>query len=172
MKFAALALAALVLTFAAYGQTAPPIPDNHVDVIGFWDPNSTPAGSVTGTYSHKIGDNTVSISMADVTFKPFLDRSVKGIVNNVTQARISTTSGLGQRVMNRSTFGWDIFAVGAIGAQTTPGGGSAAGFSSTAGFVGARPVGSKGLTIDWAVRIVAGTGAPQYIFGLGFGFGR
>jgi hypothetical protein len=141
-----------------------------VDVIGFYDPAATPGGSLSGGYSHKIADNTVSISMVDVTFMPFVDKSAKGILNNVTQAHISTTSGLGQRIT--SQLGWSIFTVGALGAQTTPGGGSAAGFSGTAGFVGTRAIGSKGITADFAVRVIAGTGAPQYVFGFGFGFGR
>jgi hypothetical protein len=161
----------LSVSVSLNAQTTPiELPQNHIDVLGFYNPNATPGGSLSGGYSHKIAENTVSISMVDVTFNPFTDKTANGIVNNVMQAKISTTSGLGQRIT--SQFGWAIFAVGALGAQTTPGGGSAAGFSGTTGFVGTRPIGSKGLTADFAVRVIAGTGPPQYVFGLGFGFGK
>lgn len=172
MKLLLIAALAALLTLPLLAQTtpAPTLPANHIDVIGFYDPSTTPGGSLSGGYSHTIADNTVSISMVDVTFNPFVDRTVKGILNNVTQAHISTTAGLGQRITYQ--FGWSVFAVGALGAQTTPGGGSAAGFSGTTGFIGTHAIGSKGVTLDFATRVVAGTGRPQYVFGLGFGFGK
>lgn len=168
----AAAAAALLITSTASAQlldNAPDLPNNHVDVIGFYNPNATPAGSVSASYSHKIAPNTVNISLVDVTFQPFVDRSVRGVINNVTQAHISTTNGLGQRVAH--LFDFDILAVGAVGIQTTAGGSSPAGFSGTGGFVGLKPIGKRGWTLDFAARMIGGTSKPGYVFGIGFGKG-
>jgi hypothetical protein len=155
-----------------HAQTAAPdLPVNHVDAGGFYSPTSatatTSGASLFGAYSHNIGGSTYSYTVADVTFQPITKANA---LHSLTQPKISTTSGLAQLLTTFS--GWNIFGIGAVGLQSTPGGGTAAGFSATAGFMATHPIGTKGCwTLDVPVRVIAGTGAPQYVFGLGFGYG-
>lgn len=135
------------------------LPVNHVDGGLFYNSLTSPSISGWGAYSHQIASSTYSYSLADITagtLKPF-------------NPRVTTTSGLAQRM---TTFGgWNVFAIGTAGVASSVGATAAAGFAASAGFFLTKPL-KNGWTLDIPIRVIAGTGPPQYVFGIGTGWGK
>ena len=164
MKTLTLALA--LTASAAFAQS---LPSEHVDVIGTYNPTATPGGSLTGAYSHLLSQSgTYSFSAVDVTFGSATTTTAKGVSGLVSRVQVATTSGLAQRLT--SLMGFDVYGIGTAGLTTVAGGGTT-GFVASGGFLAVHPL-KKGWTVDLHARTIAGTGSPQYVLGLGFGFGK
>jgi hypothetical protein len=166
---AVLALASALLCVTSLpAQTVPPIappaatdtlPVNHVDGGLFYNSYTSPGVSGWGAYSHKVGSGTYSYSLADVTpgsLKPF-------------NPKVTTSSGLAQLLTTYG--GWNVFGVGTVGLTSSVGASTPVGAAGTAGFLLIHPL-RQGWTIDVPIRVIAGTGPPQYVFGIGFGWGK
>lgn len=163
-----------LLSLPVFAQT---FPENHYDVVGICTAQAPNPCFVSGGYAHLISSPTsqyptYSYSAADVTWGAFTDRSAAGVIRTLTQPKVSTTSGLAQLLTTVSN--WRVFGLGALGISTVPGGDTsqATGFAANAGFFAVHPIGSSNWTIDLHARAIAGTGAPQYLFGIGFGYGK
>jgi len=149
----------LSLVAAAQSPAAAELPVNHIDGGLFYNSYTAPAISGWAAYSHKVGDSTYSYSLADVvpgSLKPF-------------NPKVITSSGLAQLLGNYA--GFNVFAVGTVGLSASVGASTPVGASGTAGFIAVKPL-KNGWTVDLPVRVIAGTGPPQYVFGIGFGWGR
>lgn len=149
----------LFIGISLFAQT-PVLPTNHIDGGIFYNTYTHPGISGWGAYSHKVGDSTYSYSLVDVlpgSLKPF-------------NPKITTTSGLSQLV---TTVLGDvtIWAYGTIGLTSSVGASTPVGASGAGGFIAVKPL-KNGYTLDFPVRVIAGTGPPQYVFGIGLGWGK
>ena len=146
---------------AASTATAPTVtlPTNHLDGGLFYNSLTSPSISGWAAYSHLIASSTYSYSLADVmagSIKPF-------------NPKVATTSGLAQLLGVYA--GVNVFGVATAGVSSSAGASAPAGFTASAGFIAVKPL-KNGWSLDIPVRVIAGTGAPQYVFGLGFGWGK
>lgn len=148
---------AVMITFSMFGQT---LPDNHVDGGIFYNSYTHPGLSGWGAYSHKVGSSTYSYSLADITpgsLKPF-------------NPKVTTTSGLAQ-LLTTVFNDVQIWGYGTVGITSSIGASTPVGASGAAGFLAVKPL-KNGYTLDFPIRVIAGTGPPQYVFGIGFGWGK
>ncbi len=171
MKAFVLLLIAFVLPIAAQD-----FPENHYDVVGICTSQAPNPCFVSGGWAHRVSDAksehpTYSYSAADVTWGAFTDRTPAGVIRTLTQPKVSTTSGLAQHLATIAN--WHVFGLGALGISTVPGDTSqTTGFAGNAGFFATHAIGKGGWTFDLHSRVIAGSGAPQYLFGAGFGWGK
>lgn len=166
-----------LLLCLAIPLAAQTFPANHYDVVGICTAQAPNPCFVSGGWAHLVSDPssqhpTYSYSAADVTWGAFTDHSVSGVIRNLTQPKVTTTSGLAQHLTEVA--GWQVFGLGALGVVTTPGGSEtgATGFAANTGFFAVHALGKSNWTLDLHARAIAGTGSPQYLFGIGFGFGK
>lgn len=158
-------IAVLALSAAAFAQDT--LPTDYVAGGALYNAATSPATSGWGLYAHKISDiggGIYSFSMVDIT------------VSNIKlqDLKVTPSSGFGYRLL---AFGSaNVFVTGTAGVSAPLGAtistSTGATVAGTAGFLAVVPIGKKGWTINFPVRVLAGSGAPQYIGGIGFGWGK
>lgn len=157
-------IAVLALALSAFAQDS--LPTDYVAGGLFYNAATSPATSGWGIYGHKVSDvggGIYSFSMVDVTVS-----SVK-----LQDLKVTPSSGFGYKLL---TFGVaNVFVTGTAGVSTPIGatvGGNGATVAGTAGVLAVLPIGKKGWTLAFPVRVIAGSGPPQYVGGIGLGWGK
>lgn len=181
---AALLSALLSLPLLAQTSTAPPaaapLPVNHIDGGIFYNSVSSPAVTGWVSYAHQVSGGLYNIDFVDIV--PALNSAGR------FAPKLSTTGGLATPLT--SAAGWQVYAVAAVGITAPLGGVStttvtnvaAKTTTTTTAPASVQPTGTTGFvalhqlkgpyTVDLVARVIAGSGAPQYVFGIGFGWGR
>jgi hypothetical protein len=161
------ALLLIVSALALAAQTVSPapaeLPQDYAAAGLFYNSYAQPHITGFGAYARRMGASTYSYSVIDVT-----TRSLKNF-----QPETSTTSGIAQHLRNFG--GVDVYALLTAGVATAGNStntGADVGFSGSAGFMLVKPI-RNGWTVNVPVRVLASTlGPPQYVIGIGFGWGK
>ena len=140
------------------------LPDAYVTAGLFYNTYNIPHVSGYVSYGKHISGGTYSYTSIDVTsssIRPF-------------RPATSTTTGIAQHVTDFGKF--NVFAMVAggvsVASASTAASGTDVGFSGVTGFLLSTPV-KNGWTLDLPIKIIASTtGPPQYVVGIGFGWGR
>jgi len=153
-------LALLICCFSVFAQDTP---TQHVTAGLFYNSYSTPHATGFAAYAQKITGGTYSYSVMDITSR------------TATPFRLQTTTstGIAQQIRSLGDVRvYALFAGGAGFANSAKNDGTDIGFSGTAGFLAVKPL-KNGWTLNVPVRIIASTlSPPQYVVGLGIGFGK
>jgi hypothetical protein len=157
--FSALALF-LCLTFALQAQTSE-LPESYAAAGLFYNTYAVPHVTGFGAYAKKIAASTYSYTNIDVT-----SNSLKNFKPETT-----TTTGIAQQLTTFGGFGvFGMVTAGVAVANSSTG--ANLGFAGSGGFLLVKPI-SKGWTVDIPIRVLASTvGPPQYVVGIGVGWGK
>ncbi len=141
--------------------SADTLPDTYATAGLFFNSYTQPHISGYGAYAKRLTGSTYSYTVADVTRTP----TTNG------KPEISTTSGVAQYLKNFG--GVNIFGLMTAGVATAPAtSGTAVGFAGSGGVLLVHPL-KNGWSIDIPIRVIASTvGPPQYVMGVGVGWGK
>lgn len=159
LLISALALSAQTIT----PQPTPNLPQSYATAGLFYNTYTTPHVTGFGAYAKKVADSTYSYTVIDVT-----SRSLKNF-----KPETSTTSGIAQHLTDFNGVG--VFGIVTAGIATAGGvnnTGADVGFSGSGGFLLVKPL-KNGWSVNVPVRVLASTlGPPQYVLGVGVGWGK
>lgn len=162
-RAASFLLMAALSVFSLAAQAPDPLPESYATAGLFYNSYTTPHITGFGAYAKKVADSTYSYTVIDVT-----SRSLKNF-----KPETSTTSGIAQHLKDFNGVGvFGIVTAGVATAAGINGTGADVGFSGSGGFLLVKPL-KNGWSVNLPVRIIASTlGPPQYVLGVGVGWGK